>query len=115
MYPIRQGGWLIDNPGMRELQLPSCEQGVEDLFEDVIAFTRQCRFRNCRHEDDAGCAAVAAVEAGELDARRLKSFLKLRSEQARNAESLAERREKDRKLGKFYKSVQANNRKLKKD
>lgn len=115
MHLMRQGGWLIDNPGMRELQLPSCEQGVADVFEDVIAFTRQCRFRNCRHENDAGCAAVAAVEAGELDGRRLRSFLKLRSEQERNSESMAERREKDRKQGKFYKSVQANNRKVKKE
>jgi ribosome biogenesis GTPase len=115
MHAMRQGGWLIDNPGMRELQLPSCEQGVADVFEDVMAFTRHCRFRNCRHESDAGCAAVAAVEAGELDGRRLKSFLKLRSEQERNSESMAERRDKDRKLGKFYKSVQANNRKVKKE
>ncbi len=115
MHPMRFGGWLIDNPGMRELQLPSCEQGVDDLFEDVVELSRQCRFRNCQHAGDTGCALESAVEEGLLDERRLTSYLKLRSEQERNSESLAQRREKQRRLGKFYKSVQANNRKYKRD
>jgi len=99
------GGWLIDNPGMRELQLADCAQGVADLFDDVIQIASQCKFRNCNHQGDAGCALEAAVEAGSLEQRRLTNYLKLESEQARNSATLAERREKDRKLGKFYKQV----------
>jgi ribosome biogenesis GTPase len=105
MHQIRFGGWLIDNPGMREFQLPQCEQGLEDVFEDVLQFAEHCRFRDCGHQGDAGCAVAAAVSNGDLDSRRLTSYLKLQSEQARNAESLAERREKDRQRGRFYKSV----------
>ena len=105
MHRLKAGGWLIDNPGIRELQLPACEQGVAELFNDIVQLTNDCKFRNCSHQGDAGCALEAAVEGGELNPRRLKNYLKLLSEQARNATSLAERREKDRKLGQFYKSV----------
>jgi ribosome biogenesis GTPase len=115
MHRMRFGGWLIDNPGMRELQLTSCEQGVDDLFEDVVELSRQCRFTNCRHAGDTGCALESAVETGLLEARRLTSYLKLRSEQERNSATMAQRREKDRRMGKLYKSIQANNRKVKKD
>ena len=115
MHPIRFGGWLVDTPGMRELQLANCESAVEDIFEDVIALMNQCQFRNCSHENDQGCAVVAAVESGELDSRRFKNFMKLRAEQERNSESIAERRDKDRKMGKYYKSVIANKQNLKKD
>ncbi len=115
MHRVRFGGWLIDNPGMRELQLLSCEQGVEDLFQDVVNLARECRFNDCRHEGDDGCALQAAVESGQLEQRRLVSFLKLRAEQERNSESLAQRRDKDRRLGKFYKTVQSHNRKIRRD
>lgn len=115
MHRMRPGGWLIDNPGMRELQLPGCEHGVDDLFEDIVELSRQCRFRNCRHDADTGCALKSAVESGLLEARRFNSYLKLRAEQERNSESLAQRRDRDRRMGKFYKSVQAHNRKSKQD
>ncbi len=105
LHRLKSGGWLIDNPGMRELQLPACEQGVAELFDDVVQLSSQCKFRNCRHQGDVGCALGAAVEAGELDSRRLANFLKLQSEQSRNSASLAERREQGRKLGKMYKRI----------
>ncbi len=105
MHRLKAGGWLIDNPGMRELQLPACESGLNELFDDVVQLATQCRFRNCSHRGDAGCALEAAVAAGDLEQRRLVNYLKLLSEQARNATSLAERREQERKTGQFYKSV----------
>ena len=105
MHRLLAGGWLIDNPGMRELQLPECESGVQELFADIVDLTSHCRFRNCSHQGDAGCALEAAVDDGSLESRRLQNYLKLLAEQARNATSLAERREKDRKMGQFYKSV----------
>lgn len=105
LHLLPDGGVLIDNPGMRELQLTACEDGVADLFEDVFAIAQTCRFRNCGHDGDEGCAVQAALESGQLDHRRFVSFSKLNAEQARNSESLAERRQRDRKTGRFYKSV----------
>lgn len=105
MHRLKAGGWLIDNPGMRELQLPACEQGVAELFEDVVQLEKQCKFRNCSHSGDAGCALEAAVAAGDLDERRMQNYLKLMREQARNSASLAERREKERQQGKLYKKI----------
>lgn len=105
MHRLEGGGWLIDNPGMRELQLASCDSGLVDLFADVLEFAADCRFRDCSHQGDAGCAVQAAVESGDLDARRFQNYLKLEAEQLRNSTSLAQRREKERKTGQMYKNV----------
>lgn len=111
LHLLPSGGVLIDNPGIRELQLPACEEGIADLFEDIYEIADRCRFRNCNHEGDEGCALADAIEQGELDQRRVTSFMKLRAEQARNSQSLAERHERDRAFGKMYKSVIAAKRK----
>lgn len=114
LHLLPSGGVLVDNPGMRELQLPACEEGVADLFEDVFRIAEGCRFNNCSHEGDAGCAVMAALEAGELAERRLVSFKKLNAEQAHNSRSLAERRERDRQTGRMYKSIIADKRRRRK-
>lgn len=105
IHRLPSGGVLVDTPGMRELQLPGCEEGVANLFRDVFEIAERCRFNNCSHDGDAGCALAAAIETGELDQRRFASFMKLNAEQAHNSRSLAERRERERKTGRFYKSV----------
>jgi ribosome biogenesis GTPase len=99
---------LIDTPGMRELQLTSCEQGVDDVFAEIIALAEDCRFRDCRHQEEPDCAVRGAIENGSLDARRLKNYRKLQAEQARNTRSLQERRQESRKQGQFLKSVLAS-------
>ena len=111
-HRLTAGGWLIDNPGMRELQLPACEQGVADLFEDLLAFAKQCRYRNCSHRGDSGCAVEAAVEDGLLERRRLNNYLKLQSEQRRNSATLAERRERDKSNGRMYKRIIGDKRNM---
>lgn len=110
LHRLPSGGVLIDNPGMRELQLPACEEGLADVFEEILALAAGCRFTDCRHEGDAGCAVTAAIESGELDPRRYASYRKLRAEQEHNARSLAEHRDRDRKTGKLYKSILAEKR-----
>ncbi|QEF98233.1 Putative ribosome biogenesis GTPase RsgA [Stieleria maiorica] len=105
IHRLQAGGLLIDTPGMRELQLTACEQGIDEVFDEIVAIATECRFHDCAHQDEPGCAVQAAIESGRLDARRLASYQKLQSEQARNAQSLREQRQQSRKQGKFYKSV----------
>jgi len=83
MVPLPSGGVLIDTPGMRELQTWLNEDGLKLTFDDIEALAENCRFRDCRHLGEPGCAVEEAVEAGTLDSDRLKSFLKLRKEMQR--------------------------------
>lgn len=105
MHKLEDGGWLIDTPGMRELQLVDVAHGLDDVFSDVAELAAQCRFADCGHDSEPGCAIQAAVDAGTLDVDRLRRYRKLQSEDRRNTETVAERRSRDKNLGKFYKSV----------
>ena len=99
------GGLLLDTPGMRELQVADCEHGVEETFPEIIELARQCKFSDCRHDTEPGCAVRNAIEAGQLDERRLSSYRKLLREQAINKASLAEKRARDREFGRYVRSV----------
>jgi ribosome biogenesis GTPase len=90
MLVRERGGVIIDTPGMRELQLWE-PAGVADAFADIEALAADCRFRDCRHDREPGCAVKAAVEAGRLDADRHEHFLRLRAEQ----DEIARRRTED--------------------
>ncbi len=89
---LEGGGLVIDTPGMRELQLWQGEEGVDETFQDIEVLASGCRFRDCQHETEPGCAVVGAVAGGTLDAQRLESFRKLRREmeyQARKHDAAA--------------------------
>lgn len=73
------GGLLLDTPGMRELQLLD-EDGLDEVFGEIAALARRCRFRDCRHESEPGCAVKAAVESGELDGQRFEHYRQLERE-----------------------------------
>ena len=85
LLPLPQGGALIDTPGMRELQLWAGQDSLDSSFAEIAALAEQCRFRDCSHLVEAGCAVQAAIEAGELDAARWESYRKLRAEIAWHA------------------------------
>ena len=113
---IPGGGLVIDTPGMRELQLWTDSESLQAAFADVEALAAECRFRDCAHDTEPGCAVHAAVEAGDLDERRFQSYLKLKRELAylKRRQSEAgryEERQRDKALGKLYKSVLKHNRK----
>ena len=91
LIPLPSGACLIDTPGMRELK-PTGEEDVAENFSDIDALAEQCRFRDCRHEREPGCAVRAAIDAGTLDAERYANYLKLRDEVAGAANKLATRR-----------------------
>jgi len=89
LVPLPGSGALIDTPGMRELQLWAGRESVAGVFDEIAEFASQCRYRDCSHQMENGCAVRQAVEEGRLDAARLASFLKLQAE-ARHHETLTD-------------------------
>jgi ribosome biogenesis GTPase len=94
------GGWLVDTPGMRVLQMSEVAAGVADLFDDIVALTLQCRFNNCTHGDEPGCAIRAALAQGTLDPDRLERWRKLADEDELNSSNAALRRARPAKTNK---------------
>jgi ribosome biogenesis GTPase / thiamine phosphate phosphatase len=113
LLPMENGAWILDTPGMRELQLSQCETGVAAAFADIESLAETCKFRDCRHQQEPGCAVQAALIAGRLSERRLNNYQKLIREQAHNAASIAQRRSGDKALSKMYKRVQSQGRRIK--
>lgn len=97
MVAIPDGGVIIDTPGMRAIALWDAEEGMEATFPDIERLAAQCRFRDCIHESEPGCAVVGAVESGELPARRLESYRYLRAEMAATAQRREEKARRDKK------------------
>jgi ribosome biogenesis GTPase len=97
------GGLLLDTPGMRELQLVD-EDGLDSVFEDIAELSARCRFRDCRHNAEPGCAVVEAVKSGDLAADRLEHYRKLEREaqayERRHDERL--RRQSERVWGQLH-------------
>jgi len=92
---------VLDTPGMRELQLTDDASGIADVFEDILALSAQCRFSDCQHESEPGCAVRDAIEGGQIDPARLLRRRKLLAEDAFKSASLVERQTKDRAFGKM--------------
>ena len=111
MLALPSGAWVIDTPGMRELKIGAAEEGVRAVFDDIEALAQSCRFRDCAHESEAGCAVLSAIDSGQLDERRLRSFQKLQREAANATRTIRERRERDRKFGRMVKSVMEQRKK----
>lgn len=102
---LDQGSMLIDTPGMRELGLLGASDGVSQGFEDITELSAGCRFADCGHTQEAGCAVLAAVKDGELSEERYSSYLKLKKESEFHGMSYVDKRKKDREFGRFIKSA----------
>lgn len=113
LHALGSGGVLIDTPGMRELQLTDAEHGIEAVFAEIAMLAANCRFADCGHDAEPGCAVQAALGSGTLDERRWQNWQKLMREQERNARTLSESREHFRTQEKLYKDIQRERRKRK--
>lgn len=102
---------VLDTPGMRELQLTDVEAGIADVFADMVALAGQCRFNDCKHDTEPGCAIQSALEHGDIDAARFARWGKLAAEERFNSSSLAERKSAGKSLHKMIHSIQQKNRK----
>lgn len=105
LHLVPGGCLVLDTPGMRELQLTDAAVGIDDVFADLHALAAQCRFNDCQHVSEPGCAVLAAIERGEIDAARLGRWRKLKAEEAFNSASIAERRTRDKAFGKMVRQV----------
>lgn len=111
MIALPSGALIIDTPGMRELQLWGMPSGAPESFGDIEALASGCRFRDCRHRREPGCAVKAAAEAGDLDAARYESFLKLDEEREaldkrQEERALLDQKRQSRIMGKALKAMQ---------
>lgn len=113
LVPLPGGGLVIDTPGLRAVGMWDTAEGLDQAFSDVAELATGCKFRDCGHGDEPGCAVVAAVEAGELPARRLESYRELQAEiqhvaGERDVRMREERKRQDKELARtikrFYKS-----------
>ncbi|WP_209507723.1 MULTISPECIES: ribosome small subunit-dependent GTPase A [unclassified Ruegeria] len=105
LHRMSNGGWLIDTPGMRALRLLDAQDGIDDVFSDITELGQSCRFSDCQHETEPGCAVQNAIDEGVLDPARLDRWRKLRREDQRNSETVAQSRARDRAFGKMVRGV----------
>ncbi|MDA8750852.1 ribosome small subunit-dependent GTPase A [Planktomarina temperata] len=105
LHILPSGCAVLDTPGMREIQLTDVSVGLEETFADLHALKQNCRFNDCAHKTEPGCAVQAAVALGEVDVLRLQRWLKLVAEDAENTKFLSNRKLRDRAKNKPEKSV----------
>jgi len=99
---------IIDTPGMRELGSMSVDEGLDETFSELLTLSQNCKFTNCSHSNEKGCAVVAAIQAGDLSESRYKNYLKMKKESDFNQMSYVEKRKKDKNFGKLVKSIMKN-------
>jgi ribosome biogenesis GTPase len=102
---LEGGALVIDNPGMREFGILGAESGIDQSFSDIVGLASGCRFKDCTHTNEPGCAVLAAVNSGGISLVHYDNFIKLRKESEFYQMSYAEKRKKDRDFGKFINSV----------
>lgn len=98
MFVTPSGAILLDTPGLREIQLADVAEGIRQTFADVEALFGACKFDNCRHHKEPGCAVLAALDSGALDPNRWDSYLKLKAEQAVRGMTEWQKRRHDKKF-----------------
>ena len=105
---LENGAMIIDTPGMRELGSLSIDDGLDETFSEILALSQTCKFANCSHSNEKGCAILAAIKAGNLSEQRYQNYLKIKRESEFNQMSYSETRKKDKDFGRFIKSTMKN-------
>ncbi|MBT8383870.1 MAG: ribosome small subunit-dependent GTPase A [Ignavibacteria bacterium] len=110
---LENGAIIIDNPGMRELGVISDETGLGSTFNEIDELADKCKYKDCTHTVETGCAVLEAVEHGEISEERYNNFIKIYKESQYNEMSYLDKREKDKKFGKYVRSVKKDIKKIK--
>jgi ribosome biogenesis GTPase len=105
LFLLKNGSMLIDTPGMRELGNISVDAGIRETFQEITILASQCRYNDCTHIVEQGCAILQAVTDGRISKKRYDSYIKMIKESNYHEMSYLEKRKKDKEFGKFIKSV----------
>jgi ribosome biogenesis GTPase len=105
---LESGAMIIDTPGMRELGSMSVDDGLDETFSEILELSKSCKFGNCSHSNEKGCAILAAIKADDLSEQRYQNYLKMKKESEFNQMSYLEKRKKDKSFGKLIKSTMKN-------
>ena len=101
-------GILIDNPGMREVGLTDSDIGFATTFDTIMNVSKNCKFRDCTHTTEKGCAVIAALQNGEIDKSSYLNYLKMEKEKEHFESTLAQKRKKDKDFGKMIRNYKKN-------
>lgn len=111
LIQLDNGAMLLDTPGMRELGNISVESGIDETFSEILELSQSCKFANCSHTNEKGCAILSAISEGKLPEQRYNNYIKMKKESTFNEMSYSEKRKKDKDLGKLIKStIKSKNR-----
>jgi len=105
LFVLETGGIVIDNPGMREVGIADSAIGLETTFDEIVKLSQACKFKDCRHINEKGCAILEAVENEEIDRASYENFQRLQRERNHYESSLLEKRKKDKDFGKMVKNI----------
>ena len=108
LIQLKNGAIIIDTPGMRELGSMSVNTGIDETFSEVLELTYSCKFGDCSHTNEKGCAVLNAIKNGELSDERYKNYVKMKAESAFNDMSFSEKKKKDKDFGKLIKATIKN-------
>jgi len=103
LFVLENGGLLIDNPGMREVGITDVEKGLEITFSMILELSVNCKYKDCKHINEIGCAVIKAVEQGKIEQSSYENYLKLEKEKTHFDMNMIEKRQKDKEFGKMVK------------
>ena len=101
---LENGGILVDNPGMREVGIADTTNGLETTFDEIISLSHNCKFKDCTHTNEIGCAVLEAVEKEEIEKSSYENYLRMEREKAHFESTVSEKRNKDKEFGKMQKN-----------
>lgn len=113
MYFLNNGGIVIDNPGMKEVGMTNTDEGVENVFDEIVELGKKCKFDDCTHVSEPGCNVLSSLESGELSEEKYSNYLNLKKEAEYYGMTELEKDEKDYKFGKFMKKAKKDIRRYK--
>jgi ribosome biogenesis GTPase len=110
LFVLENGGIIIDTPGMKELGMTDNTEGIKTTFQEIVNISSNCKFPDCKHMNEPGCAVIEALNNGSLDKDSYDNFQKLQKEQERFQTSVSEKRKKDKAFGKMIKNYYKDNK-----